>query len=59
MPIPNQKVLVIPLFMDLFLQTDGTTSYVHTEIECPQIEGLGPYIEEMSCLTVTRNRTVS
>jgi hypothetical protein len=55
--LPTQKTVVIELFVDLFLQTDGTTSYVYVELDRPELEELGPYIESMYLMTVTHNRT--
>lgn len=57
--VPNQKVLVVPLFLDVFLQTDGTATAIFIEAEAPELVGLGPYIESMYTLMITRNRTTN
>ena len=54
---PMAKTLVIPLFEDLFLRSDGTTSYRYVEVEVPDLETLGPQIESMYLCTVTKNHT--
>lgn len=55
--LPGQKVLLFELFTDMFLQTDGSASYVHTELDIPDLESVGWQAESMYVLTVTRNRT--
>jgi hypothetical protein len=54
---PIQKTVVIPLCTDLFLQTDGSTSNTFTELNIPELDSLGPYIESMYVLAITRNRS--
>ena len=53
------KVMVFELFVEVFLQTDGTTSFTYTEADIPDLEDLGPYIESMYVLSVTRTRTTN
>lgn len=59
MRVSSPCVLVIPLFIDTFVETDGTTSYTYTEADAPQLLALGPQIESVRVLTVTRNRTTN
>lgn len=54
----QQKVLVVELFADLFQQTDGTVNYTYTELDVPEVQDLGPRIESLYVMHITRNRTV-
>jgi len=53
----DRKSFVIRLCSGLFIQTDGTTGEVFTELILPDLLPLGPHIESVSPLTATRNRT--
>lgn len=51
------KVAVIPMCERVNLQSDRSTSYTYVYQDVKELETMGPYIESMSALTVTKNRT--
>ena len=56
---PSQKVMVIPLVERMLLQTDRTTTFSYQAVELDEAAQLGPHIESLRVLTVTKNRTAN
>ena len=56
---PLQKVMVIPLVERLLLQTDRTTTYSYQAVDLNEFAELGPHIETLRVLTITKNRTAN
>ncbi len=57
--VPSQKVMVIPLVERMLLQTDRTTTFSYQAVELDEAAQLGPHIESLRVLTVTKNRTAN
>ena len=61
MPSGNsgQKVLVVPAFYKMQLQTDGTTTATYIDLDLPSVTDLGPYLESVTAHTMTENKTAN
>jgi hypothetical protein len=53
------KVMVVPLVSGYELMSDSTTSWKYIDLDVPQLERMGPMLEELSVHSDTRNRTTN
>lgn len=58
-PQGNAKTLIMPLLRNFRSETNGTTSYSYVELDIPEIEHLGPYLEGVKVHTETMGRTTN
>ena len=55
----SDKVKVVPACFKKQVQTDGTTSPSHIDLELDVALGFGPYLESIQVHTATENRTAN
>lgn len=57
--VRSNKVRVLPVFYKKQLQTDGSTSWSYMDVDLPDAEGLGPYVESIIAYTSSESFTTS
>ena len=57
--VPQQKVVVVPAFYKMQLQTDATGSYSFIDLDLPDIAHWGPHVQEIIVYTATENITTN
>lgn len=55
----GSKVRVVPFVYKALLQSDGSQTYRHIELELPEIEEWGPHLEAIIVHTETESRTAN
>lgn len=55
----KRKVLVVPLVQSMTVQTNRTTTETYLQVDCPGTEHLGPHLESIQALSVTKNCTAN
>jgi hypothetical protein len=59
MSCPRDRIILLPLFPQTRLATDGSTTAIYVDLAAPRFERVLPYAEGLTLYTLTLNRTTS
>jgi len=59
LPIPQAAIREVNLFADLFIVTDGTTSWFDRPLDIPELTRMGPYLAGITAVTSSKNNTAN